>query len=185
MTLTPDLNAAQEFLDMLDADGVFTFQTFDDAKDRKNQSLARIFHGTLDQHHGALTRLQQQGAGVFVMINKGDGLVHPDAKTCRTAKNVVAIRALWGDLDGAPLEPVLAAHHPDIVVESSPGKWHTYWLTIDCSLGDFKTRQLQIAQKFDSDKAVADLPRVMRLPGYWHQKSEPFMTHMVFPGGSL
>ena len=180
ITLTPDLSAAQGFLDMLDPAGIFTFQTFDDAKVQKNLSLARVFHGTLDQHHGALTVLQQRGAGVFVMINKGDGLVHPDAKTCRTAKNVVAVRALWGDLDGAPLEPVLAAHYPDVVVESSLGKWHTYWLTDDCPLKDFNTRQLQIAQKFDSDKAVADLPRVMRLPGFWHQKAEPFMTHIVF-----
>lgn len=179
--LTPNLEQAQTFLDILDPDGDFTFQTFDDDKGRKNPSLARVFHGTLARHAVALTALQQQGAGVFVMINKGDGVVHTGAKTCRTAKNVVVIRALWGDLDGAPLEPVLAAHYPDIVVESSPGRWHTYWLTNDCPLEDFNTRQLQIAQKFDSDKAVADLPRVMRLAGFWHQKADPFMTRVIFP----
>ncbi|MDR3453018.1 MAG: DNA-primase RepB domain-containing protein [Rhodoferax sp.] len=176
----PNLAAAKAFLDRLDRNGIFTFQTFDDNKQRKNPRLARVFHGTLDQHHAALTRFQQQGAGIFVMVNQGDGIVHPGNKTCRTSKNVVAVRSVFVDLDGSPLDPVLAALHPDIVVESSPGRWHGYWLTDDCPLSDFTKRQLQIARKFDGDAAVADLPRVMRVPGFFHQKAGPFMTHITF-----
>lgn len=179
--LKPDVAAAEAFLKILDPNGVFTFQTFDDDKDRKDLSLARVFHGTLTQHRAALTDLQQKGAGVFIMVNRGDGIVHPGKKTCRNEVSVVAVRALFADLDGAPLAPVLAALQPDIVVESSAERWHAYWLTSDCVLADFRKRQQQIAARFGGDRSVVDLPRVMRLPGFFHQKAEPFMTRMTFP----
>lgn len=179
--LKPNPEAARAFLDCLDPRGIFTFQTIDDDKQRKSHALNRVLHGTLDQHLGALTRLQQQGAGVFIMVNEGDGVVHAGSKTCRTAQNVIAVRALFVDLDGAPLEPVLAAHHPDILVESSPKRWHGYWVTSDCPLAEFTLRQKQIAQKFAGDASIHDLPRVMRLPGFWHQKAKPFMTRMTRP----
>jgi hypothetical protein len=177
--LTPELIQANAFLQSLDPCGVFTFQTFNDNATRKDTSLARVFHGSLPEHAAALEKLQQRGAGVFVMVNRGDGIVHEGQKTCRATANVTSVRALWVDLDGSPLQPVLDAHHPDIIVESSPGRWHAYWLTHDCQLADFKRRQQQIAAKFKGDPKVCDLPRVMRLPGFWHQKSEPFMTRLV------
>ena len=173
---------AAAFLNALDpTTKTFTFQTFDDDKYRANPQLARVFHGTLAQHQTVLILLQQRGAGVFVMINRGDGVTRPGEKTCRTARSVIAVRALFADLDGAPIAPVIAALHPDIIVESSPGKWHTYWLTNDCPMTDFRKRQQQIAWKFGSDKKVIDLPRVLRLAGFLHQKGDPFMTCMTFP----
>ncbi|MGO9571860.1 MAG: hypothetical protein ACLP5H_30410 [Desulfomonilaceae bacterium] len=78
----------------------FTFQTFDDNPKRKNNKLNKILHGTLDQCAQKLTRLSNEGAGIFVMVNEGDG-------KGRTAKNVVLIRANFVDLDGAPLAPVV------------------------------------------------------------------------------
>lgn len=178
---TPNLTEAHKFLKLLDPLGVFTFQTFDDDAARKDPRLNRVLHGTLAQHADELIKLNARGAGVFAMVNRGDGVVHPNERTCRAKASVVAVRALFADLDGAPLEPVLAAMQPDIVVESSPGRWHCYWLTEDCPLDDFKRRQKQIAAKFGSDPAVNDLPRVMRLPGFLHLKKEPFLTRVICP----
>ena len=115
------------------------------------------------------------------MVNRGDGVVHGVSKTCRTAASVLAVRALFIDLDGSPLDPVLKTLRPDIVIESSPERWHCYWIVRDCPLGEFKMRQQQIAAKFNGDMKVHDLPRVMRLPGFMHQKSEPFLTRVVHP----
>ncbi len=170
--LEPDLQQTQDFLTLL-ADGEpFTFQTFDDGEP-KNPKLARILHGTLEEHAAALTALNDQGAGVFVMVNQGN-------LQGRKAGNVSAVRALFVDLDGAPLEPVKqAALQPHIVVESSHERFHAYWLVKDCELTQFTPLQAALAAKFDGDIKVKDLPRVMRLPGFLHRKSAPFQTKEI------
>lgn len=170
--LQPDLAEAQRFLSILAKDQPVSFQTFDDSEN-KNPSLPRILHGTLEQHGNALAALNNQRAGVFVMVNQGDG-------EGRSAKNVIAVRALFVDLDGTPLEPVLACGVlPHIVIESSPGRYHVYWLVNDCPLERFTSLQTSLILKFNSDPKVKDLPRVMRLPGFWHQKYEAFQTRIL------
>jgi hypothetical protein len=173
--MTPDLAQASAFLKLLDPDATsFTFQTFDDDSARKDNRLARVFHGTLADHAESLTDLQSRGAGVFITINATDG-------TGRKAENITRVRALWLDLDGAPIEPVREWQTPHIEVESSPGKWHAYWLVNDVTLDQFTPLQAALIKKFNGDPAVKDLPRVMRLPGFWHLKpgSAPHMSRVV------
>jgi hypothetical protein len=55
----------------------------------------RVLHGELDDHAGALVRLNEAGADIFVMINAGDGVVHARANTCRTTENVTRVRAMF------------------------------------------------------------------------------------------
>jgi P4 family phage/plasmid primase-like protien len=163
-----DLEAATRFITLLAGNERVSFQTFADGSGRPE--LARIFHGSLGQHADALQRFNQLGAGVFVMVNAGDG-------NGRKGGNVVRVRALFADLDGAPLEPVLAAPlQPHLVIESSPLRYHAYWLVNDCPLDRFASLQSAVAARFDSDPSVKDLPRVMRVPGFWHQKGVPFQT---------
>lgn len=147
----------------------FTFQTFDDSK-KKRPGLARVLHGSLDQHHETLARLSAKGAGIFVTINETDG-------KGREAENITRVRAVFADLDGAPLDPVRKSK-PHLIVESSPGKWHVYWLVNDMKLDQFRPVQKGLSERFDSDPKVHDLPRVMRLPGYPHQKGTPFTTRV-------
>jgi len=78
---------------------------------------------------------------------------------------------LFADLDGSPIEPILSAKlEPHMIVESSKGKYHAYWLVDDCPLDQFSIHQKAIAKRFDSDPSVCDLPRVMRVPGFNHLK---------------
>jgi hypothetical protein len=114
------------------------------------------------------------------MVNRGNGVVHEGKKTCRTSDNVIAVRALFADADGTPIGPILAkCPPPHILVESSPDKWHIYWLTNDTKLEEFKPRQIAIANALGTDPSVNDLARVLRLPGFYHQKNEPFMSRLV------
>lgn len=168
--LPVNLAEAQAFLGRLGTS--HTFQTFDDSP-RHSGHLARILHGNLAKHGDALERLNAAGAGIFVMVNAGDG-------KGRRAGNVQTVRACFADLDGTPLEPVQAFPlAPHLVVESSPGRWHAYWLVDGVALEQFKAMQQAIARQFNADPKVCDLPRVMRVPGFLHNKREPFLSRIV------
>ncbi|HET9047736.1 MAG TPA: DNA-primase RepB domain-containing protein [Chiayiivirga sp.] len=165
----PDLDEAAAFLRML---GIrHTFQTFDDAK--TGAPLVRTLHGTLDDHAATLADLNTRGAGIFVAVNATDG-------SRRKTANIRSVRALFVDLDGAPLEPVMAGPlAPHCTVQSSPGRWHAYWRVSDCPLADFKPLQKALAARFNGDAKVHDLPRVMRLPGFDHRKGEPCRARLL------
>lgn len=172
----PEINTAdtRAFLDRLYKDngskGHVTFQTFADAKSGTvKPKIIHLSSGFLDR----LRIENESGAGIFVMVNGGDG-------RGRSIENVTHVRAVFVDLDGVDPQPVInAGLAPHIWVESSPGKYHAYWLVDDCPLDQFTPLQTALAARFDGDKAVKDLPRVMRLPGFFHLKGEPFQTRIL------
>jgi hypothetical protein len=169
-----DITQAKRFLERLDPTTTkFEFRTLDDNKDRESIALTKTFYGTLGLHAFELVRLNKSGAGVFVTINETNG-------TGRAAEDIVRVRAVFVDLDGKPLEPVLRHNlEPHIVVESSPGRWHCYWLIEGLALEDFSAVQLALIEHFHSDPKVHDLPRIMRMPGFFHRKAEPFRSRIV------
>lgn len=179
--LSSEAQAAQFLAALAPGESQYTFQTFSDGpRAGKHDPLAHIYHGTLAEHFAKLVELNEAGAGVFVMVNAGDG-------RGRTKANVERVRAVFLDLDGAPFEPVEAgmpkAH---IVVLTSPGKRHAYWRVADVGLRDFREIQKILAKRFNGDPKVIDLPRVMRVPGFYHRKASPFMvtslqTHPELP----
>jgi hypothetical protein len=167
------LGQARRFLSTLDPEAeAFCFQTFDDS-DLKRGTLAKVINGSLDEEAHRLDTLNTRGAGVFVTINVTDG-------TGRKTENITRARAVFADLDGAPLGPVnRCALTPHIVVESSRRRFHAYWLTEAVPLDEFEPLQKAIAARFGGDPSVHDLPRVMRLPGFLHKKREPFQSRIV------
>ncbi len=181
--MKPDITQAAAFLALLDSspNAQFTFQTFDDKKSGK-KFLNQCFHGTLAQHAEKLIKLNLQGAGVCVMVNEGDSVVREGGASSRSSANVKRVRAVFVDLDGAPIEPVLAAAlKPQIVVETSPKKYHAYWPVIDFPIERFTSIQAELAEKFTGDTSIKDLARVMRIPGFIHQKKEPFLSKLLIP----
>jgi RecA-family ATPase len=164
---------AERFLALLDSDArAFTFQVFDDDPERKDDKLARVLHGPLDKYWPEFVSKNNNRIGVYVTINETD-------MKGRTAKNVVRVRALFVDLDGSSLEPVIRSEpKPHLVVESSPGRFHVYWFVTGIELDQFESLQRMLAQRFDGDRVV-DLPRVLRLPGFFHHKGERFLSRIV------
>jgi len=178
----PDFQAAENFLSLLDfLEDDFTFQTFDDNQDRKAPSLTRVLHGDLEQHWDDLVRLNHAGAGIFVCINRTD-------LKGRTNTNITGVRAVWQEDDSghAPELPI----KPNIVVESSPNKFHRYIL-VDADRcptpAEFRAVEECLVQDYGSDPGAKDIARVLRLPGFCHQKEnrkkgldgKPFMVHVV------
>lgn len=164
---------AARLTDLLAPGEPVTFLTFGEGSAKGERRLTKTLHGTFAERGRLLTDLNDCGAGVFWMVNAGDG-------KGRKADNVTHVRALFVDLDGSPLQPVTESPlRPHIIVESSPGRWHAYWRIADCPLTQFAAYQKALAAHFDADRKVCDLPRVLRLPGFLHQKAMPFRSHIV------
>ncbi len=172
--LVPDLTSAGLFLEALtgEVNSAVTFQTFSDVKDPKREKdpLARWLHGTLDEHAATLTKLNDQGAGIFIMANEGDG-------KGRKAANVIRVRAVFVDQDKPPGRPF--ALPPSFIVRTSPGRYQAFWRVAEAvPLEDFTPMQERLAAYYGGDLGVKDLPHVVRVPGFFHRKREPVLVEL-------
>ncbi|HEV7736673.1 MAG TPA: DUF3987 domain-containing protein, partial [Chlamydiales bacterium] len=173
--LSPDLSMADRFLNLISQsnESTFAFQIFNDRKDVPSSICPLVLCGAFELHKQTLLESQQRGAGVFVTINKTDG-------KGRKTENITAVRAVFVDLDGSPLEPILSGPlPPHIVVETSPMRYHASWLVNGIDLNLFSIIQKSLIAKFNGDPKVHDLARVMRLPGFYHQKKAPILTKII------
>ena len=152
----PNRHESERFLTLLDEDAEqFTFQTFVDDKNARAGELARVLHGSLDDHWDTLCALNAHGAGIFVTVNATDG-------QGRTKENITRVRAIWQEADHGD-EPALPID-PHIIVESSPGKHHRYMLVEDAPIEEFAAVEQRLVDEYGADPYATDLARVLRLP---------------------
>jgi hypothetical protein len=153
-----------------------SFQSFDDKKPARRW-LGHVLNGRLDEHFERLCALSRQGAGVYVTINRTD-------LKGRKTENVVETRAVFVDLDGAPIANwKRLSLRPHIGVMSSPRRAHLYYRVTGIGLDESPEIQKRLAALMEGDPAICDLPRVMRLPGFPHQKGDPFMVEAEYTSG--
>lgn len=175
----PDFEEAERFLTALDETAeAFTFQSFDDDKARKDRHMAVILSGPFERHRDNLARFNSHGAGIFVTVNETDG-------RGRKLENIQRIRAIWHEDDHGqardfPLQP-------HITVESSPGKYHRYWLVDGLSLEQFRGVMNTLVRAHGSDPNAKDPARVLRLPGFLHLKdaAHPWRVRLADVSGEL
>lgn len=166
-SLLPNLPMAQCHLNYLDpnAKGYF-FMAIKD-KGYTKSWVNKAFNAVQDE----LIHYNQQGYGIYVTVNEIDSSGH------RKAENVTRIRAVFEDNDTPHAVPVLYPLQPSFEVESSPGKFHRYWLVKDEMTQDtFKSVAKSLIQLCQSDPVCKDAPRVLRLAGFYHHKKRPVMT---------
>jgi hypothetical protein len=160
-------NATQQerFVRLLDKQATaFTFQTFADDKGRTDVAPSVLQAGAdsslLQQHHN-------NGAGIYITVNETDG--HG-----RKSQNMVRVRAVWREAD-APDLPTLPLE-PSLVVETSPGHRHEYFLVFDewpadeQGRADFAGIMDRMVETYGSDKNAKDISRVLRMPGFLNRK---------------
>jgi AAA domain/Primase C terminal 2 (PriCT-2)/RepB DNA-primase N-terminal domain len=175
-----DVEMARRFLQLVDANDTFTSQTFHDrpkgaAEDR---ALARVIPGPAGRE---LLNLRDRGAGVYFTVNRTDG-------AGRKGQNITNIRAVWQeDDDGVAVNfPI----EPSLVVESSPGRFHRYWLLAEPWPADERGRADHAAvmermiETYGSDPNAKDLSRVLRVPGFLNRKhGDPHQVRIVSSSG--
>lgn len=171
---------AKRFLDLLSAsDNHWHFQTFSDNKSAKGGSTPQ---GPFNEMMAdQLAVFNKHGDGIFVAINQ-----HIPHKP-RQKKFTSIINAVFADFDDpdtalGSVQKMSERLVPTIVVESSPEKYHAYYVlnkpNVVTPVG-FPKWQRKLANEFGADKSITDTSRVMRLPGYLHQKKDPFMVRIV------
>jgi len=149
--------------------------------DQRKDLPAHNYRGTLAEQWETLQRYNSQGYGIFACINEHDG-------AGRELQNVRFIRAHVADLDNTVTAQAnyerTVKDGASFAVQSSPGKYHVYWKVQPYTGNDFYNLiQRKLAQYYDGDKSIIDPTRVMRVPGFLHQKGEPFLaTCWQMPG---
>lgn len=63
--------------------------------------------------------------------------------------------------------------------ETSPGNRHNWLLSDELTLEDYDGVHRRLIKVHASDKDAKDSSRVLRVPGFFHCKREPFMTRIV------
>lgn len=154
----------------------FSFQTLCDPKEevsvKKKKNITRLIHGSLKKNKVQLMALNKAGAGIFVTINRTDF-------RGRSAKNIVRITAVFCDVDDG-IERIFSIE-PSIIVKTKNG-FHYYFLVLgEFPIDMFKPIMQAIIRRYNTDPSVCDLPRVMRLPGFYHMKNiwDPFLIRLL------
>lgn len=122
--------------------------------------------------------LNEQGFGVFWTPNVFRGK--------RRKANLERIRFWFCELDeGSKEEQVRRIRYdspilPSAVIESRRG-FHVYWrVNGEASLENFRLIQRWgIVPTLGADPKATDVTRLLRRPGFYHQKQEPFMVRVV------
>lgn len=173
-SLSPfDSHEAARFIRRLTGDAATRchWQTFDDS-DEKRKELAHIKFAALGNIAAAFDDWQAQGAGLFIAISAMHGALRGKA-------HFASASSVFADDDtprSAPRTDWPIA--PNMIVESSPGKFHYYWITYTDDADAWVATMKAVAARHGTDASVCTLERVMRLPGSWHLK-DPSAPHRV------
>jgi len=161
---TQDQTQAETFLTLLDeADDRFLFASIYPGTE---ESPAKCIHewGTVDELFRKLVARNEDGAGIYVVANKSTGAKDSD---------VTSVRAIFADQD----VPSSIANEswpidPHMIVETSPGRYHYWWLVDGLSREEFSPIQSKIASTYGTDRSVTNLARLMRVPGFLNTKRD-------------
>lgn len=142
--------------------------------DRNKGEQGINLRGNLATLANTLMDYNSKGYGIFMTVNA----MKPNGP--RTLENVDFIRAQVVDVDNVLTaqdsyqRAVNSPTPPHFAVQSSQGKYHLYWLVQPYTGNDFYTeQQRKLCQLYNGDSNVIDATRVLRVPGFYHNKSDP------------
>lgn len=141
--------------------------------DRNVGEMGINLRGSLTAVASQLEAYNQQGYGIFMTVNA----MNPTGP--RTLENVAYIRAHVVDLDDiisaqdSYQRAVKSGMPPHFAVQSSQGKFHLYWLVEPYKDNEFYSlHQRKLVQLYNSDPNVIDATRILRVPGFYHNKRD-------------
>ena len=151
------------------------FQTFDDKGE--NKSLTRVSSVmTVDE----LMAYNKQGAGIFFSPN-----AFPEGQ--RKKNLCKGINAWFCEMDEGTIDEQLAKLEssplqPTFVIKTRKSL-HLYWLANQSTKpnqGHWDAITSGLIHHFNADRACKDISRVLRIPGFFHNKEEPLMVEILY-----
>ncbi|MDB5761589.1 MAG: Phage/plasmid primase, family, C-terminal domain protein [Herminiimonas sp.] len=168
MQLKPNPVEMKIFKDFFHPNQPARYQTYSKHEERRKESKHFSSKWT-KKAKDRLIRANMNKMEIAMTINRTNG-------KGRSTQNITEIVALFVDCDhGTPSKNELLALPipPHLIVETSRGNYHAYWLIKGCPVEQFKAVQQALAQKLGTDINVCDPGRAMRMPGTINWKSDP------------
>lgn len=170
--LVPDLEMAKRWIWGLHGDGPFWMQTFPEGVAKKKCFPIDKFV-VWEEFVRVATKENLNGAAICVAINR----LSKQGRANKYARKII-VCVVDVDTVGAP--PPNIGFNPHFIIESSKGKYHYYWLVKNCPVTHYRTVQKRLIELCPgADHKICFPAVVMRVPGFWHLKNEPFMTRIV------
>lgn len=198
-----NFQAAQRFLDIFD----YNVTTIQVRQDRKQETTPGVELWTGEEgssvcaYEGPLTGEelkdvreditlhQNQGLSLWFMVNEGDGDTKEGYVTPRTQQNVTHLTACFVDTDNGDIRKLdkFCNKHDcpyNLKVETSPGKYHIYFLLEKVEATDDNILKWEAIQRtlmqVDKlyDKSLADTSQLLRIPFFYHNKKIPHLIKL-------
>jgi hypothetical protein len=163
-----------------------------EAPEKMENSLGPlVYYKSFNEIRSVLIELNDVGYSIFVTVNHS-------GCTSRCISDMKQGRGVWIDVDEKNAEP---NHILDLVgvlktivpsphmVVRTPGGWHCYFVfptpvTFDqASIHLSKSLLLGLQQSYQAygaDSKVCDIPRIMRVPGFFHWKGDPILVTLEY-----
>jgi len=172
----PSSKNTEDFLKHFPGNQIFVSKTDGQGLDKNKPTPPPIHYHS--EFQGCSVTLHKQEAvlwGTFFTVNELDRALDPGRQ--RTSKMVTRVRAVWVEDDKKRKShrtdfPIT----PNIVVNSSPGKYHYYWLTSTKNFDEWNGVMATLVDEYGCDDNAKDLARILRLPGFNHNKAEPHLV---------
>lgn len=168
----------KKYLSLLDANSdKFLFACYDYRKEKKG----RHHYGTFDKLKEVLTNYNNDVFCVYVTVNETIGAE-------RKLESIKRARAIWVEDDEKRAKPREDwPLKPSMIIESSNGKFHYYWLTSCKNLDEWDAVMATMVNVWGCDNKAKDRARVLRLPGFKNRKQldSDFVCRIVEGNGKF
>ena len=170
------MSELKDFLSLFGHTGKHVFQIGADKKHVKLKheiTKGKNLIGTIEELTPQLQHYNKNHAFCSFTVNKTN-------LQNRKMESITKVTAYFADLDGTPLLPLIEYPlEPSIIVNTSPEKYHLYWLINDAKLSDFFHVQTELSTLMDSCRGVRQVNQAMRMPTFYHMKGKPYRVNIV------
>lgn len=172
------MDQAKKYLTLLDPNAEkFLFAAYDYRKIAKGKQV----YSTFDSAKSKLLEFNKDVFCIYVTVNETNG-------PSRKKGDIKRARAIWVEDDEQRSKPREDWQlKPSLIVESSPNKYHYYWLTSTTKLDEWDAVMATMVNVHGCDNKAKDLARVLRLPGFNHRKdlTKPFECKLLDDNGHV